>query len=385
MSVVAARGFTAAGLHCGVKTDGVPDLALVKCDVPAAAAAVFTTSSTASPVVEMGRRAVADGTLRAVAAVSGCANAGVGRPGREAAERVAEEAARLLGAGPEDVLLSATGPIGTLLPDDLVRAGLERAVPRLSGDPAGGDAAAAAILTTDARAKQTRRRGGGYQLGGMAKGAGMVRPDMATMLAYLTTDAQVPAGQLREALAEAVEVSFNSLNIDGCQSTNDTVAVLASGLSGVKPRPDEFAALLADACQDLARQMADDAEGATRAVTLKVAGAADDGAARRIGRIVADSALVRTSFYGGDPNWGRLLAAAGVAGCDISPDQVSISYAGVETARNGVAVPYDEEDLFRKLEGDFTVEMTVGDGPGRAVILTNDLTPEYAVFNGERS
>lgn len=385
MSVVAARGFTAAGWHCGVKADGVPDLALVKCDVRATAAAVFTASTTASPVVEMGRRAVADGTLRAVVVVSGCANAGVGRPGREAAERTTERAAQLLEVGPEDVLLSATGPIGTLLPDDLVRAGLERAVPRLGGGPADGEAAAAAILTTDLRTKQTLRRGEGYALGGMAKGAGMVRPDMATMLAYLTTDAQVPAGELREALAAAAEVSFNSLNIDGCQSTNDTVAVLASGSSGVKPPPDDFAALLADACRDLARQMAGDAEGATRVVTLKIAGAADDAAARHIGRIVADSALVRASFYGGDPNWGRLLAAAGVTGCDIGPDQVSISYAGVETARNGQAVPYDAEGLFPKLEGDFTVEMTVGAGPGRAVVLTNDLTPEYAIFNGERS
>ena len=385
MSVVAARGFTAAGWHCGVKADGVPDLALVKCDVRAAAAAVFTASTTASPVVAMGRRAVADGTLRAVVVVSGCANAGVGRPGREVAERTTERAAQLLEVGPEDVLLSATGPIGTLLPDDLVRAGLERAVPRLGDGPADGESAAAAILTTDLRTKQTLWRGEGYALGGMAKGAGMVRPDMATMLAYLTTDAQVPAGELREALAAAAEVSFNSLNIDGCQSTNDTVAVLASGISGVKPPPDDFAALLADACRDLARQMAGDAEGATRVVTLKIAGAADDAAARHIGRIVADSALVRASFYGGDPNWGRLLAAAGVTGCDIGPDQVSISYAGVETARNGQAVPYDAERLFRKLEGDFTVEMTVGAGPGRAVVLTNDLTPEYAIFNGERS
>lgn len=385
MSVVAARGFTAAGWHCGVKADGVPDLSLVKCDVRAAAAAVFTASTTASPVVEMGRRAVADGTLRAVVVVSGCANAGVGRPGLEAAERTTERAAQLLDADPEDVLLSATGPIGTLLPDDLVRAGLEQAVPRLGGGPADGEAAAAAILTTDLRTKQTLRRGEGYALGGMAKGAGMVRPDMATMLAYLTTDAQVPAGELREALAAAAEVSFNSLNIDGCQSTNDTVAVLASGSSGVKPRPDDFAALLADACRDLARQMAGDAEGATRVVTLKIAGAADDAAARHIGRIVADSALVRASFYGGDPNWGRLLAAVGVTGFDIGPDQVSITYAGVETARNGQAVPYDAEGLFRKLEGDFTVEMTVGAGPGRAVVLTNDLTPEYAIFNGERS
>lgn len=385
MSVVAARGFTAAGWHCGVKADGVPDLALVKCDVRATAAAVFTTSTTASPVVEMGRRAVADGNLRAVVVVSGCANAGVGGPGREAAERTTERAAQLLEVSPEDVLLSATGPIGTLLPDDLVRAGLERAVPRLGGGPSDGAAAAAAILTTDLRAKQTLRRGDGYALGGMAKGAGMVRPGMATMLAYLTTDAQVPAGELREALTAAAEVSFNSLNIDGCQSTNDTAVVLASGSSGVKPRPDDFAALLAGACQDLARQMARDAEGATRVVTLEIAGAADDAAARHIGRIVSDSALVRASFYGGDPNWGRLLAAAGVAGCDIGPDQVSISYAGVETARNGQAVPYDAEELFRKLEGDFTVEMTVGDGPGRAAVLTNDLTPEYVVFNGEPS
>ena len=385
MSVTAARGFRAAGLHCGVKADGVPDLALLTAEERAAAAAVFTASTTAAPVVEMGRAAVADGFLRAVAVVSGCANAGVGRPGREVAERITERAAELIGAPPEDVLLSATGPIGTLLPEEPVRAGLERALPLLSADQAGGSAAAAAILTTDSRAKQALRRGDGYVIGGMAKGAGMVRPDMATMLSYITTDAQVPPAALRESLTAAVEVSFNSLNIDGCQSTNDPVAVMASGLSGVEPDPDDFAALLTDVCRDLARQMVADAEGSTRVVVLEISGAADDSAARHIGRVAADSALVRTSFYGGDPNWGRLLAAVGTAGCDISPDRISIVYAGTEVAREGMAVPHDADDLYRKLEGDFTVEMAVGDGPGRAVILTSDLTPEYAIFNGERS
>ena len=385
MSVTAARGFRAAGLHCGVKEDGVPDLALLAADERAAAAAVFTTSTTAAPVVEMGRQAATDGFLRAVAVVSGCANAGVGRPGREVAERITERAAELIGAPPEDVLLSTTGPIGTLLPEEPVRAGLERAVPLLSGDEAGGSAAAAAILTTDSRAKQTLRRGDGYVIGGMAKGAGMVRPDMATMLAYITTDAQVSPAALRESLTAAVEVSFNSLNIDGCQSTNDTAAVMASGLSGVEPDTDDFAALLTDACRDLSRQMVGDAEGATRVVILEISGAADDAAARHIGRVAADSALVRTSFYGGDPNWGRLLAAVGTAGCDIAPDRISIVYAGTEVARNGMPVPHDADDLYRRLEGDFTVEMAVGDGPGRAVILTSDLTPEYAIFNGERS
>lgn len=385
MSVTAPLGFRAAGLHCGVKADGVPDLALLVADERAAAAAVFTTSTTAAPVVEMGREATADGALRAVAVVSGCANAGVGQPGREAAERTVERAAELLGAEPEDVLLSTTGPIGTLLPDDLVRAGLERAVPLLSEDEAGGEAAAAAILTTDSRTKQTFWRGDGYALGGMAKGAGMVRPDMATMLAYLTTDAQVPPGLLREALAAAVEESFNSLNIDGCQSTNDTVAVMASGRSGVEPDPIRFKAMLTVVCEELARDMVADAEGGTRMVRILIKGAADDDAARHIGRVVADSALVRASFYGGDPNWGRLLAAAGTAGCDIRPEDVSVTYERTEVAREGMAVPYDAEDLYRKLEGNFMVEMTVGAGRGAAIILTGDLTPEYAAFNGERS
>lgn len=385
MSVTAALGFRAAGLHCGVKADGVPDLALLVADERAVAAAVFTTSTTAAPVVEMGREAVADGALRAAAAVSGCANAGVGRPGREAAERTVERAAELLGAEPEDVLLSTTGPIGTLLPDDLVRAGLERAVPLLSEDEAGGEAAAAAIFTTDSRTKQSLWRRDGFTLGGMAKGAGMVRPDMATMLAYLTTDAQVAPAFLREALATAVQESFNSLNIDGCQSTNDTVAVMASGRSGVEPDPVTFTAALSVVCGDLARQMVADAEGGTRMVQILIRGAADHAAARHIGRVVADSALVRASFYGGDPNWGRLLAAAGTAGCDIRPEDVSVTYEGTEVAREGMAVPYDAEDLYRRLEGNFLVEMSVGDGRGQAIILTGDLTPEYAAFNGERS
>ena len=384
MSVTAARGFKATGLHCGVKASGVPDLGIIAAETPVPTAAVFTTSTTAAPVIEMGRAAVADGRLRAVVVVSGCANAGVGPPGRAAADRVASRAADLLGADIGDLLISTTGPIGTLLPTALVCEGLTRAIPALGESAEDGRAAAEGILTTDSVAKEVTTSSDGYVIGGMAKGAGMVRPDMATMLAYLTTDALVDPEVLRSSLREAVDMSFNSLNIDGCQSTNDTVVVLASGATGIEPDPDSFTRHLTEACRDLAQQMARDAEGASRVVTLQIRGAPDDAIARDIGKVIADSARVRTSFYKGDPNWGRLVAAAGVSGHPVSPEHISIRYEGTMLAWYGVPIAHNVEALRKRLTGDFTVEVTVGLGLGKATILTNDLTPDYVIFDGER-
>jgi glutamate N-acetyltransferase/amino-acid N-acetyltransferase len=214
----------------------------------------------------------------------------------------------------------------------------------------------------------------------------MVRPDMAKMLAVITTDAGVDSFTLRTVLQQAVDVSFNSLNIDGCQSTNDTVVVLASGGSAVQPAPEEFAGALTDVCGSLARQIAADAEGATRVVALRVSGATGDGEARLLGKWVADSDLVRSSFFGGDPNWGRIFGALGVGPVPIEPDAIVVRFAGVEVAREGCAVGFDRAALLEILDsGDFTVDIEVGDGPGRAEILTTDLTPDYVRFNGEPS
>ena len=385
MSVVAAAGFRTAGIAAGIKSSGDPDMALIAADESVAAAGVFTTSRTAAPPVLVSREHLADGNARAVIVNSGAANAGTGRPGLEDAQEMATVTSTALGCDPSDVLVCSTGPIGGRLPMGRIRAGIDRLVPELGVGSAHGEQASRGILTTDSIPKSAVVRGDGWTVGGIAKGAGMVRPDLATMLAFLTTDAAVDSRTLTETLRAAAEVTFNSLNIDGCQSTNDTVLVLASGMSGVAPDRHAFAAALEEACRSLALQMAADAEGASKVVTLEVVGAFDDRSARRVGMAVADSALVRSSFFGADPNWGRILAALGVAGVELEPSAVSIAYAGNTVCAEGVAVGVDDDAVSAELKGDFMVTIGLGDGPGRATVVTTDLTPDYVVFNGERS
>lgn len=379
--MTAAQGFVAGGTAAGIKADGSMDLALVDAGRPVSAAAVFTSNTAAAPPVHLSRRHVADGSARAVVITSGCANAATGEAGMAAAQRVAELVADYLGCEPTDVLVCSTGPIGTDLPTDRVAEGLTRL--RMSRE--GAADAAQAILTTDSHPKESVARGQGYVVGGMAKGAGMIRPDMATMLAVITTDARLDAGTLARSLRRAISRSFNALNIDGCESTNDTVVLLASGMSGIEPDAQAFEEVLEGVCRDLARQMAEDAEGASRVVTIELSGADDDATALALARAIADSALVRSSFYGADPNWGRLLAAMGATRLPLDPDAVTIAYAGVVVADGGVDAGADLDLVAEKLEDDFTVSIRVGDGPGRCELLTTDLTPDYVVFNGERS
>ena len=379
--MTAAQGFVAGGTAAGIKADGSMDLALVDAGRPVSAAAVFTSNTAAAPPVHLSRRHVADGSARAVVITSGCANAATGEAGMAAAQRVAELVADYLGCEPTDVLVCSTGPIGTDLPTERVGEGLTRL--RMSRE--GAADAAQAILTTDSHPKESVARGQGYVVGGMAKGAGMIRPDMATMLAVITTDARLDAGTLARSLRRAVSRSFNALNIDGCESTNDTVVLLASGMSGIEPDAQAFEEVLEGVCRDLARQMAEDAEGASRVVTIELSGADDDATALALARAIADSALVRSSFYGADPNWGRLLAAMGATRLPLDPDAVTIAYAGVVVADGGVDAGADLDLVAEKLEDDFTVSIRVGDGPGCCELLTTDLTPDYVVFNGERS
>lgn len=381
MSVTAAQGFIAGGTASGIKPDGSLDLALVDAGQPVAAAAVFTANTAAAPPVHLSRRHVADGSARAVVLTSGCANAATGAEGMAAAQRVAELVADQLGCEVTDVIVCSTGPIGTVLPTDRVAEGLTR----LKMSREGAADAARAILTTDSRPKESTARGQGWVVGGMAKGAGMIRPDMATMLAVVTTDARLDSSALDRALRRAVARSFNALDIDGCESTNDTVVLLASGMSGVQPDEEAFEEVLEKVCRDLARQMAEDAEGASRVVTIELTGAADDATALALARAIADSALVRSSFYGADPNWGRLLAAMGATRLPLDPDAVTIAYAGVVVADKGMDAGADADLLTEKLEDDFIVSIRVGDGPGRCELLTTDLTPDYVAFNGERS
>lgn len=384
MSVTAAEGFVAAGVACGIKASGL-DLAVVATEdvVPAAAAAVFTTNAAVAAPVEVSRRHLeaTGGRARAVVLNSGNANAATGEGGRAHAAQMAGLAARLLpeGASEEEVLVCSTGLIGIPLPMDAVRSGIADAMAVCSRG--GGQAAAEAILTTDTRTKQVEVGGPGFTVGGMAKGAAMLAPHLATMLAVITTDAQMGPPQLRASLADAVGGSFNALTVDGSTSTNDTVMVLASGRRGPADQA-AFAACLARVCRGLAEQMADDAEGATKVARVEVVGADSDEEARRAARKVAESQLVKCSLYGQDPYWGRVVSELGSAGVRFDLDRVSVSYGGVEVCRGGQAVGHDGLAV-RAHMAQRHVEVTadLGLGSGRGAVLTNDLTHAYVDEN----
>ena len=317
---------------------------------------------------------------------SGCANAATGEEGMTNGLAMAKTLADQIGCEPGDVLVSSTGTIGPQLPMDLVVPGIRSAVAGLDATRQSATRAAKAILTTDSVAKQSVVSGDGWVVGGMSKGSGMVRPNMATMLAFITTDAVVEPTSLNDALGAGVEVSFNSLNIDGCESTNDSVIAMASGASGVVPDHEGFSSAVEEVCRDLALQMASDAEGASRVVTIDVKGGTNDTDSRMLGRTVADSALVRSSFYGGDVNWGRILGALGTSVINIDPERITVDYQGVTVFSGGMQTRFDEPALLRAIdEGDFAITIDLGAGDGRARIVTTDLTPEYVAFNGSRS
>lgn len=383
--VTAAAGFRASGTAAGIKPSGAPDMALLVADQAVPTVAVFTTSLAAAPPVELDRRRLEGGRARAVVINSGCANAATGAPGMADAEAMTVAVAEALECPADEVLVCSTGVIGTRLPMDAILAAIPALVEDLDSTPAAGEAAAAGIMTTDSVPKQAFAEGDGWVIGGMAKGAGMIRPDMATMLAFITTDAALDAGEMRPMLAEAVATTFNCLNVDGCQSTNDTVILMASGSSGVSPDPALFAAALEGVCGDLAMQMAVDAEGASKVVTIEVTGAASRHDARRLGMQVADSALVRSAFHGADPNWGRILGALGVAGVPLDQSEVDVRIAGVLVCSGGVAAGHDDDAVSRLMAEDFGIEIVVGDGEGRATVVTTDLTPDYVRFNSDRS
>jgi glutamate N-acetyltransferase/amino-acid N-acetyltransferase len=380
VSVTAPKGFVAAGVAAGIKPTGNADLALVATDdgAPVAAAAVFTSNkATAAPVqVSRAHLHTAHNTASAVILNSGNANAATGETGRQHAERMTELTAKHIGCGPEHVLVCSTGLIGIPLPIEVI----EQAIPDLTAArrPDAGEDAARAIMTTDTKAKQTVQEGGGWTIGGMAKGAAMLAPNMATMLAVLTTDAAVDAAELQAALTNAVDRSFNRLSVDGCTSTNDTVIVLANGRAGPPTDMAEFETALWRACDHLAAQMAADAEGATKVVYITVTGAASDDDAERGARKVAESQLVKCSFYGQDPYWGRIVSELGSAGIAFDPDKVSVTYGATTVCRGGVAVDHDEAALKAYMaEPTIDVYADLGLGSGHGVILTNDLTHAY--------
>lgn len=383
MSVTEPRGFVAAGHACGIKTSGAPDLAVVASATsrPVAAAAVFTSNkATAAPVVvSRAHLGATGGRAAAVVLSSGNANAATGPVGEADAERMTALVASGIGCSPEEVLVCSTGLIGIPLPMDRLEEGIPAAVRVLRAD--GGDKAAAAILTTDTTRKEVVVRGSGFSVGGMAKGAAMLAPDMATMLAVLTTDAAATSEQLQEALSDGVATSFNALSTDGCTSTNDTVVLLASGVAG-EVDPAELHAAVAEACAGLARQMAGDAEGATKVVTVRVVGAASHEDAERGARNIADSALCKCSWYGQDAYWGRLVSELGSSGAAFDPAKVAISYGGITVCREGVAAMHDVSALQQVMaEREITIVADLGLGDGEGVILTNDLTHAYVDEN----
>jgi glutamate N-acetyltransferase/amino-acid N-acetyltransferase len=381
MSVVGPAGFVAGGVACGIKASGDGDLALVATDdgVPVAAAGVFTQNLVVAAPVTVSRRhlAATGGRAAAVVLSSGNANAGTGARGEADAGRMCALVAAELGAVTESVLVCSTGLIGYELPMDRLVAGIPAVAGGRGADPAHGIAAAEAIMTTDTRRKETVVRGDGFVVGGMAKGAAMLAPDMATMLAVLTTDARVDPDTLRTVLQAGVADSFNAMTIDGCTSTNDTVLLLANGRAGAPDR-EAFAAAVAEACLDLATQMVGDAEGHTKVVKVRVTGAASDDDARQAARKVAESQLVKCSWFGADPYWGRVASDLGTAGVKLDPAALTIAYGGTVISRGCVSIDHDETALAAHMAGEYLdLHCDLGVGDGRARVLTNDLTYGY--------
>jgi glutamate N-acetyltransferase/amino-acid N-acetyltransferase len=316
---------------------------------------------------------------------SGCANAATGAEGRRAAELTCELTAGALGVRPEEVLVCSTGTIGIRLETEKIAAALESLIGGRHSSAASGAAAARAILTTDTRAKEVVIEADGFVVGAMAKGAAMLAPNMATMLAILTTDAACSPHSLQHAITKAVRQTFNEMTLDGCTSTNDSVIVLASGLGRAATEAELTEALTA-ACGDLALQMASDAEGSTKVVRVHVVGAVDDHAARVGARRVAESQLVKSSWCGEDGNWGRIVSELGTAGTPFDPDRVSVSYGPVTVCREGVAAEHDQELLAKVLSArQFEITCDLGLGTGSGSMLSADLTPAYVELNMGRS
>jgi glutamate N-acetyltransferase / amino-acid N-acetyltransferase len=379
VSVTAAQGFVAAGGRGGVKDDGALDLALVATDdgqaVPAAG--VFTANKMAAAPVQVCRAHLRQGSAQAAAVIlnSGNANAATGEPGKRDAEELCVAVARQLGCDHDHVLVCSTGLIGHRLPLEPMLAAVPDLVAARSADGAGD--AAQAILTTDTVRKEVAVDGGGFTVGGMAKGAAMLSPRLATMLAVLTTDAAAEPAVLQRALREAVTDSFNAITVDGATSTNDTVLLLASGRAG----PTDRGALqraVAEACGSLAEQMVADAEGATKFVRVCVTGAATEADARRAARAVAESQLTKCSWYGEDPYWGRVASDLGASGVGFDPELLQIAYGDTVVVRRGMAVEHDAAAVAAHLAGrEILLQADLGIGAGRARVLTCDLTYGY--------
>jgi glutamate N-acetyltransferase/amino-acid N-acetyltransferase len=382
VSVTAAAGFRAAGVAAGLKPSGRPDVAVVVNDGPSdAAAGVFTSNRVKAAPVLWSQQVLTSGRIRAVVLNSGGANACTGPAGFQDTHATAEHLASLLQCGAGEIAVCSTGLIGERLPMDLLLPGVDKAAASLAAT--GGNDAADAICTTDTHRKEAVARGGGITVGGMAKGAGMLAPGLATMLCVVTTDAVATPPTLDSALREAVRTTFDRVDTDGCMSTNDTVLLMASGASGVQPDLETLTELVHNVCDDLSRQLVADAEGASKDVVITVRSAASEDDAVTVGRAVARSSLLKCALHGNDPNWGRVLSAVGTTPAVFEPDQVDVAINGVWVCTAGSAAADRELVDMRARDVSIIVDLHAGDSV--ACVRTTDLTAAYVHENSAYS
>lgn len=390
--VTFAKGFTAAGVKAGIKKSGNLDVAVIYTKTQAVVAGTFTQNKVAAAPVYVSKEVVATGTAHAIVANAGCANACTGQQGLDDAHKMAQIAADELGVNADDVIVGSTGVIGVNLPMDKLEAGIKDAVANLSAD--GSDNAGRAIITTDTHSKSVtcefELSGKTVRMGAIAKGSGMIRPNMATMLCYITTDIAIDQALLQKAVSGCVEKSFNMISVDGDMSTNDMVIVLANGEANNAKITEEnadyqiFFDKLMMLCTELAKQIAADGEGASKFLTINVKGAKSFADAKTVGIAIANSPLVKTAFFGEDPNWGRVICAVGYSGADMVPEKTVVKFGGITIFANGTGATYDEKALAHVMkEKDIVIDIELNMGQEDATVWSCDLSYEYVKINGE--
>ena len=390
--VTFAKGFTAAGVKAGIKKSGNLDVAVIYTKTQAVVAGTFTQNKVAAAPVYVSKEVVATGTAHAIVANAGCANACTGQQGLDDAHKMAQIAADELGVNADDVIVGSTGVIGVNLPMDKLEAGIKDAVANLSADGSGN--AGRAIITTDTHSKSVtcefELSGKTVRMGAIAKGSGMIRPNMATMLCYITTDIAIDQALLQKAVSGCVEKSFNMISVDGDMSTNDMVIVLANGEANNAKITEEnadyqiFFDKLMMLCTELAKQIAADGEGASKFLTINVKGAKSFADAKTVGMAIANSPLVKTAFFGEDPNWGRVICAVGYSGADIVPEKTVVKFGGITIFANGTGATYDEKALAHVMkEKDIVIDIELNMGQEDATVWSCDLSYEYVKINGE--
>ena len=390
--VTFAKGFTAAGVKAGIKKSGNLDVAVIYTKTQAVVAGTFTQNKVAAAPVYVSKEVVATGTAHAIVANAGCANACTGQQGLDDAHKMAQITADELGVNANDVIVGSTGVIGVNLPMDKLEAGIKDAVANLSAD--GSDNAGRAIITTDTHSKSVtcefELSGKTVRMGAIAKGSGMIRPNMATMLCYITTDIAIDQALLQKAVSGCVEKSFNMISVDGDMSTNDMVIVLANGEANNAKITEEnadyqiFFDKLMMLCTELAKQIAADGEGASKFLTINVKGAKSFADAKTVGMAIANSPLVKTAFFGEDPNWGRVICAVGYSGADMVPEKTVVKFGGITIFANGTGATYDEKALAHVMkQKDIVIDIELNMGQEDATVWSCDLSYEYVKINGE--